>query len=60
MRTELLGCALEQCITIYQFLPNQYDLGIIITKNRRHIMEYPLIDNMKEFVKISARKALWY
>ena len=69
MRTDTAWmCALDAMhhnISRLHTLPdNQYDLGvIIIPKDRRHIMEYPLIDNMKRVCKkISAMQeaVLWY
>ncbi len=49
---------------IHTLADNSYDLGIIIIpKNRRHLLEYPLVENMKRVCKkVSAMQeaVLWY
>lgn len=69
IRTDMAWiCALDAVhypITEMHNIPsNSFDLGIIIIpKNRRHILNYPLLDNMKRVCnKISAMQeaVLWY
>ena len=59
-----LGANHHPIPTIHDIPSDSYDIGvIIIPKNRRHLLEYPLVENMKRVCKKVAamqEAVLWY
>ena len=69
MRSDLswicvLGATHHPIIKLHELNSNMYDVGVvIIPKNKKHLLSYPLIENMKRVCKIIAvmqESTYWY